>query len=283
MKHWHNRFYSAEDSTERRFTWAAIAAAVIGAGGAIGSAYLSNQGDDDEYSIPPQEFKAAPEFPEAQGARENWWQTLQDWQKSGTYGANLPDYNAIYSNAANRINQYYWGGASGGGLIDKLKASAARRNVSGSPAMDVMSQRMGAEQAGQLKDLSTTVDTQKAQAVENARTNWLTSLMNLSGQRPSGSWSGGIPTGNSDLLPLAIGTGTSLVGNALNNYSLQQQQNQQNQNYMDWFSKLFGNQNQKQTPGSLTSSYSGNEFGVGWNNQSDLYNAMGRANPGYLY
>jgi hypothetical protein len=132
-------------------------------------------------------------YPETDAARQNWAQTLTDWGSSGTYGASLPNYDNIYSNAAKKINQYYWGGATGGGVIDKIKAQAAQRGVQDSPATAVLTSRMGAEEANKLGDLSTTVDTTKANAIESARTNWLSSLTNLANLSPQSTTS----TGNS--------------------------------------------------------------------------------------
>lgn len=194
-------------------------------------------------------FTAAPEFPEASGARSTWWNTLQADQKSGSYGANLPNYENIFNNAKNRINQYYWGGPSGGGLIDKIKAGAARRGVSESPAIDVLSQRMGAEQAGQLGDISTNLDVTKANAIENARTNWMNSLMNLSGQKPAGAWGGTTTTTTpqQSAWPDLIGAGVGLGSRYLTNNTLSSARDKQNQ----WMSNVYGGM-PNQTQSSLT-------------------------------
>ncbi len=124
-------------------------------------------------------------YPESDIARQNWAQTLTSWGQPGAgYGANLPDYNAIFENAKKRINQYYWGGATGGGVIDKIRSSVAQRGVQDSPALGVLTSRMGAEEAGKIGDISTAVDTEKAKAIESARNNWLSSMMNLANLAP---------------------------------------------------------------------------------------------------
>jgi hypothetical protein len=137
-------------------------------------------------------------YPESDVARQNWGKTLTDWGQPGAnYGANLPDYNAIFENAKRRINQYYWGGATGGGVIDKIKAGAAQRGVQDSPATGVLTSRMGAEEAGKIGDISVGVDTEKAKAIESARNNWLsslTSLASLSPQSTTGVSSGSTTT-----------------------------------------------------------------------------------------
>jgi len=175
-------------------------------------------------------FYQAPEYSETEGARKSWWNSLQDWGNSGNYGVNLPNYDKVYENAQNRINQYYWGGPSGGGLINKMRAGAARRGMSDSPAADVLAQRMGVEQANQLGDISTNLDVTKANAVETARNNWLNSIMSLSNLRPQGTW-GATTTTTVDqpqegALPYLIGGGIQLLGNQMNNQFLEKMINQ---------------------------------------------------------
>ena len=203
-------------------------------------------GGEDEVTTQEQvskpEWYQAPDYAEATGARQNWWQTLQDWQKGGAYGAQLPNFEDVYKNAAKRISEYYWGGASTPGLMDRISARAARRGVAESPAIDVLKQRAGVEEAGQLRDVSTQLDVTKAQAIERARTNWLQSIMNLSGMKPAGTW-GSTTTQTTtqpgiDYLPSIIGGGVQLLGNQMSN---------------QWMSSML---NSKTTPSSLTQDYS---------------------------
>lgn len=157
-------------------------------------------------------------YPESDLARTNWSKTLTDWGQPGAgYGANLPDYNAIFENAKKRINQYYMGSATSPGVIDTIKARGAQRGVQDSPAIDVLTSRMAAEEAGKIGDISTQVDTQKAQAIENARTNWLSSLTNLANLSPQSTTGTGTTTNYApstsamDALGSLLGTGTQLA------------------------------------------------------------------------
>lgn len=177
-------------------------------------------GDDEDTSTQtttqtPQWYQA-PDYAESTGARQNMWQTLQDWGKSGTYGLQLPNFEDVFQNAQKRLNQYYWGGASSPGLIDKIRSQAARRGVSDSPAIDVLTQRAGVEQAGQLGDISTQLDVTKADAIEKARMNWLTSIQNLASMKPSGTWGGTTTTTmtqpQESFWPSLVGAGIGLAG-----------------------------------------------------------------------
>ena len=188
--HLHYRINKLED-TNKRFTWVAIAvggiSALAGAGVSMYEGAQNRKAQEEaeaRYNAQP-DYIQLPGYAESDAARGNWWQTLQDWGKSGSYGANTANYDEIYNQAAKKINQYYWGGPSSPGMIDKVKAGAARRGVAESPAIDVLTQRTGVEEANQLGALSSEVNTQKAAAIETARNNWLSSLTNLSGLKPS--------------------------------------------------------------------------------------------------
>ncbi len=235
-----SHFYNSFQIPERkRYTFIGLSAGTIGTaallglgGAAAGGAFGDLGGDEEENQIQwrePQWYQT-PDYPEATAGRENWAKTLTDWGASGTYGANLPDYNAIFENAKKRINQYYWGGASSPGVIDKIRARGAARGVVDSPAIDVLTQRTGVEEAGKLGDISVGVDTAKAQAIEQARTNWLSSLMNLSQLKPSGTWS----TGQAYQQPQQTGFGDVLgtLGQGALQYGL-------NQSNMSWYTDLL--------------------------------------------
>lgn len=217
-------------------------------------------------------FAAAPTVPEADKARATWWDSLQEGQKTGTYGAVMPNYDKIFENAKQRINQYYWGGPSGGGLINKIRAGAARRGVAESPAIDVLTQRMGAEQANQLGNMSSDLDVTKANAVESARTNWLNSLMSLSNQNVQGTWANNttqtLTAPQTDYMPSLIGAGAGLAGNMMMNQSLEKRN-------QDWLSKIYGMPNQM--PGSLTSGSEGftSSRGFDWGNAASLALGVG--------
>jgi len=192
---------SLKSIDRKRYTYAAVATtfaggALIGAG--AGSNWFGLGGDDGDNETGRQETYSTTTrqaYPEADTARQNWGKTLTDWGQPGAnYGANLPDYDAIYENAKRRINQYYWGGATGGGVIDKIKASAAQRGVQDSPATGVLTSRMAAQESGDLMNKSSEVDTAKANAIEQARNNWLTSLTNLTNIAPQSTTTKGTAT-----------------------------------------------------------------------------------------
>jgi len=243
-------------------------------------------GEDEEVTTAREEtpkFFAAPEVPEAKSARENWWKILQDWGISGSYGASLPNFEDVYKNAAKHISEYYWGGPSGGGLIDKIRARAARQGVAESPAMDVLTGRMGVEQAGKLGDISSSLDLKKAKIIENARLNWIQSMTNLANMKPYGTW-GGTSTSTqkipgTDYLPYLLEGGLNLAGNLYTGGLYKSESAKDRALTESLWDKYYGMPTK--TQGSLTSSqiddlmYSEPE----WMKYTDFASSLGKTNP----
>ena len=134
------------------------------------------------------EFVQAPDYEEAEGARKSWWDRLQQWGASPSYGSVSPDWGKIWESGAGKIRDYYWGTATQPGQIGKVKASAARRGVSGQPAMEKEITKMAVSEAGDIKDYTTQQNVAQAQMMEQARMNWLKSLMGLAQVNPQGQW-----------------------------------------------------------------------------------------------
>lgn len=155
------------------------------------------------------------DYPESTAARGTLSTTMQGWNAGNNYGMIQPNWDDIYTNAAKRINEYYWGSSMQPGLQQKIAAGAARRNVSGSPAADILKGRLGAEQAGQLGDISTQLGYEKANAAEKARYNWITAMGNLAEMKPSYAVGSTVTTtGPSDVgWGDLIGGGAEIAGN----------------------------------------------------------------------
>lgn len=164
------------------------APAIIGAAGTIGGAYLSSKGSKTGYtqnSKTKKEIIQLPDYAESEGARKNWWQTLQDWQKLPGYGAIQPDWEMMWKNASDKVQRYFMGGPEGPGAIATVKANLARRNASEDPASDTAISRLLMSQGNTLADMATNQAIQKANLSESGRTTWLNSLMQLAGLKPA--------------------------------------------------------------------------------------------------
>jgi len=210
-------------------TFIGLSAGTIGTMALMGGgAYLASRGgsddggDDYQWSMPPDpKFFAQPEYEEAVGARKKWWEELQE-------GYLPEDWGKIWELAKQKTSQYYWGGPEGGaGLAGKVKASAARRNVSESPALESGLGRMGMAEAGQLKD----IDVSEITGRMGERQNWLGQISKLASMKQPGTWQGA--TG---FAPGAAETPWGDLAGAVGGYAAQYagQKGQQ-----DWYENLL--------------------------------------------
>lgn len=223
MIHRHNKDYNALENMTKRNTWAGIAVGVSVAGLGLAGAQAGGAFGGDEYN--PEDYliyKQLPDYPEAEGARGEWWNKLQQWGKEPGYGAISPEWDETWRQAKEKLTQYYWGGVGDTGLAGKVKASAARRNVSQSPALENTLGMMGMQEGQDVRNLAGTEAINKAQFAETGRQNWLNSIMNLSGLKPSYITSSGVSNGStsygagsaiSDILTGASGLTSTLAKN----------------------------------------------------------------------
>lgn len=196
---------------------AMIIAGGLSAGGGILGGLLGGSDEEEEWSP---KYLQLPDYEESTGARGDWWSKLQEWGKDANYGAISPAWDEAWNLAKKKINQYYWGGVGDTGLAGKVKASAARRNASQSPALENQLALLGMSEAGQMSDLANTEAINKATFSENARQNWLTSLQNLAGLKPSYMTNAGMSTGGTTYgTGQMIGDISSGIGNLFSQYA----------------------------------------------------------------
>lgn len=141
-------------------------------------------GGGDSQTTTQNDYRPAPEYAEAEGARGKWWETLQSWAGQPGYGAIAPNWGDIWSNARGKLSRQYWGGPEGPGAVAKVKASAARRGVSDSPALQATIGRMGMQEGNQLMDMAIQQAIAEANLGESGRKTWLGSVQNLASQKP---------------------------------------------------------------------------------------------------
>lgn len=142
-------------------------------------------GKRDAVKTTSNDIRQLPDYAEATGARQNWYDTLQKWSTQPGYGAISPDFNAIWDNARSRVQRYFAGGPEGPGVNAKIKANNARRGVADNPASDAMMQRSSFQQGNMLQDMAVKQAIEEANLGESGRKTWLGSIQNLAGLKPS--------------------------------------------------------------------------------------------------
>ena len=209
----------------------------------------------------PPTFMAEPRYPEATGAREGMYSKLQEWGGQPGYGAIQPDWGDIWKTAQSKVNQYYWGGPGGQpGLASKVKASAARRGVSESPALETGLGQMGMQEAGQLGEMATAQGIEKARLSEAGRKSWMGGMERMMNLRTPGSWwSPGMPA-QPNIMPSGAGQAVAGLGGAAGSalMSYGQQQDQQS-----WLESMFN-----KTPGGSSGTMPGSVTGGGYGLQT---------------
>lgn len=205
---------------------AMLLASTISAGGNILGGALSKKTKPEDLLV----YKQLPDYKETEGARGNWWDTLQKWGQDPNYGAIPLNWDEIWNTAKNRISRYYWGGVGDSGLAGKIRASAARRGVSDSPALESNLANLGFQEAINLQDLSTTQATDQLNRAEQGRQGWLSSLTQLAGLRPSFVTGTGVAQGGLGETIADVSTG---IGGILSQYAGQKQQEDMLNQYLN--------------------------------------------------
>ena len=231
----------------------------IAAGGGILGGLLGKKNKEPEWN--PQ-YKELPGYAESDAARKTWSDKLTEWGGEEGYGAIPMNWDEIWNTAKDKVSRYYWGGVNDPGLAGKVKASAARRGVSQSPALENQLTSLGFQESIDLNQLATTEATSKAQYGEQGRQGWLNSMMNLAGLKPSYMTNAGMsPPGTTYGAGNMIGDVSSGIGGLFSQYAQNQMLTKEREANQDWLSKLLGGGMPGQSQSSLTDTSSNFDLG----------------------
>jgi len=139
----------------------------------------------DTYALKDMYYKGAEARNKpAYEATDTWWKKLQEFEGQPGYGSIPVDWADIWDRAQEKVRYSYWGGPGGQtGTADKVKASAARRGVSGSPALETQLSRMGMQEGADIRKLASKQALAEVDYGEAGRQNWLNSLERLTTRR----------------------------------------------------------------------------------------------------
>lgn len=212
---------------QRQRTWVAVAiggGAVVGAGaGLIGDSMNGGKPQiQDQYT-------QGPSYAAGQTAQTDWLNQLTSDQNdpTGNFGAISPDWNDIWQQTQQQVQNYYSGTATNPGVNDQINASFAQRGMSGDPAASFLQAQSGANEAQQLGNLSAQQNIAKNEFAQQGKQNWYSNINNFQNATAGeqGNWSGGFasPTEGQQI---ANTVGTAASGVAAAGLQAQGQNNQ---------------------------------------------------------
>lgn len=208
---------------------AILAAGAIGGLGAIGGSLISANANGGAPGI-EDNFVQGPDFQQGQDQQKSWLDQLNADKADPNWGGISPDWNDIWQQTQQHINNYYNGSAMTPGVRDQVKASFAQRGMAGDPAASFLDSQVGSAQASELNNAQMQQNITKQTFVNNAKNNWFTNMrsFNDSTMQEQGNWTGGIPYATPGQ---QIGNAIGAAGSGLAQYGIQAQgQNAQ----LDW-------------------------------------------------
>lgn len=222
-----------------------IAAAILG-GSAItaGAGIYSASQNNGEPNIQDQ-YTPGPDAAIGTQEANNWASQLNSMQNdpTGNFGAIAPDWNDIWSQTQQQVNNYFNGTATTPGVNDQIKGSFAQRGMSGDPASSFLMAQSGANQAQDLGNLSAQENIAKNSFAQQGQENWLNSEQAFQNATmpAQGNWSGAVvsPTSNQQ-----IGNVVGTAASGLASYGLQQNSQNNQLAYLDSIINPSGGSNQ---------------------------------------
>lgn len=196
-----------------------VAVAIVGSAAIGAGASMYNSRKARKAGAPGEmAHQELPEHPESKQARQDISAKLKEFETQPGYGAISPDWGDIWNRAKGKISRYYWGEPGSTGLAGKVKASAARRGVSDSPAMETMLTQMGQQESLDLNDANIEQTLQEALMGETGRRNWMEDMFRLSGITPAYQTSTGVAKGFGPSTGEMMGELGSAIGKAGQQY-----------------------------------------------------------------
>lgn len=233
-------------------TW--VAAAIVGGSAITAGAGIYESSQNKGMPNVSNTYTPGPNYQAGQDSTQEWLKQLQSDQSDPNWGAISPDWNDIWQQTQQQVNNYYNGTATSPGVNDQIKASFAQRGMSGDPAASYLMSASGANQASDLTNLAAQQNISKQTFANAGKTQWLNSIQNFQNQTangPSGgNWGGQVisPTSSQQIAQMIGTAGSGLASAGI--------QNQGNQAQLAYLQSLNGNPSSyagSAYPGSSTS------------------------------
>lgn len=230
-----------------------VAAAIIGGSAITAGAGIYSASQNKGAPGIAQKYTPGPYAEQGKTAVNDWLGQLTKDQNDPNWGAISPDWNDIWQQTQQHVNNYYNGTATSPGVNDQIKASFAQRGMSGDPAASYLTAASGADQAQQLGNLEAQQNVAKQTFANTGKNNWMANIASFQHETApqQGAWSNSVPYATSGQ---QIGNAIGSAGSGLASYGIQQQSNQ---NQLNWLQQMNQNPTSYGDPYGLVSAYNG--------------------------
>ena len=187
---------------------ALITASVIGGAAGLGGAAIAASANGGAPGI-EDNYVQGPGFQTQQSNENLWANQLSTMAGEPDYGAIQPDWNDIWNQTQQQVQNYFSGTATQPGVNDQISASFAQRGMSGDPAASYLQAASGANEAQDLGNLSAQQNIAQNQFGLEGQQQWLNAMNQFQASpgvnQAAGNWTGGV----------AYATPAQQIGNAI--------------------------------------------------------------------
>lgn len=131
-------------------------------------------------------YTPGPTYQAGQTATNEIGSALTQEQGQPDYGAIQPDWNDIWSQTQQQVQNYFNGTATSPGVNDQIDASFAQRGMSGDPAASFLQSQSDANEAQDLGNLSAQQNIAQQQFGQTAQQNWFSNALQFQNQTANG-------------------------------------------------------------------------------------------------
>ena len=161
-----------------------------------------------------------------------WANQLTQMGNSPDYGAIQPDWNDIWNQTQQQVQNYFSGTATQPGVNDQISASFAQRGMSGDPAASYLQAASGANEAQDLGNLSAQQNIAQNQFGLEGQQQYLNSMAQFQQaiNPTAGTWTGAQPYATTGQ---QIGNAIGAVGSGAVQYGIGQANNASQTAYLN--------------------------------------------------
>lgn len=131
-------------------------------------------------------YTQGPTYAAGQTSTDDLLSSLTQEATEPNYGAISPDWNDIWNQTQQQVQDYFGGTATSPGVNDAIKSSFAQRGMGGDPAESFTLAGSNADEAQDLGNLSAQQNIAEQTFGQQAQQNWYTNMLNFQNQTANG-------------------------------------------------------------------------------------------------